>query len=144
MNVAISIHLLKKLQAFLQTTLQISSDILRSETRRRNRNSLRFLRAQESRKSRPSEDKATKMEGRGLDNANPTILSVSQLPSRQRKGGAARRGPDSKCDSIVYPRQLWPYGSSASSGEEDEEEDEEEPIDEQDIFGKRRHLEIYM
>ncbi|KAG7292921.1 hypothetical protein NEMBOFW57_002966 [Staphylotrichum longicolle] len=69
---------------------------------------------------------------RDLDNANPTILSVSQLPSRRRKGLATRRGPDSKCDSIVYPKQHWPYGSGSSS---DEDGDcEEEPVDEQDIY----------
>ncbi|KAL2263543.1 hypothetical protein VTK26DRAFT_6279 [Humicola hyalothermophila] len=71
------------------------------------------------------------MDGAALENANPTILSVSQLPSRRRKGDAARRGPDSRCDSIVYPRLAWPYGPSSSS---DEEEDENEPVDEQDIY----------
>ncbi|KAK3309943.1 uncharacterized protein B0T15DRAFT_18941 [Chaetomium strumarium] len=69
---------------------------------------------------------------RDLDNANPTILSVSQLPSRSRKGTAARHGPDSKCDSIVYPKHSWPYGSSSSSDEEDDAG--EEPMDEQDIY----------
>ncbi|KAL2129140.1 hypothetical protein VTI74DRAFT_8175 [Chaetomium olivicolor] len=69
---------------------------------------------------------------RDLDNANPTILSVSQLPSRARKGAAARNGPDSKCDSIVYPKHSWPYGSNSSS---DEDEDYgEDPVDEQDIY----------
>jgi hypothetical protein len=70
---------------------------------------------------------------RDLDNANPTILNVSQLPSRSRKGTAARYGPDSKCDSIVYPKHAWPYGSSSSSDEEDDAG--EEPMDEQDIYG---------
>lgn len=76
---------------------------------------------------------------RDLDNANPTILNVSQLPSRRRKGPAARHGPDSKCDTIVYPKHHWPYGSSSSS---DEDEDYgEEPVDAQDIYGMcRRHL----
>lgn len=68
-----------------------------------------------------------------LENANPTILSVSQLPSRRHKGAAARHGPDARCDSIVYPRQPWPYGSGSS---EDEDEDGDEPMDEQDIYGK--------
>ncbi|KAK4241571.1 hypothetical protein C8A03DRAFT_12215 [Achaetomium macrosporum] len=69
---------------------------------------------------------------RDLENANPTILSVSQLPSRSRKGTAVRHGPDAKCDSIVYPKHSWPYGSSSSSDEEDD--DGEEPMDEQDIY----------
>lgn len=73
---------------------------------------------------------------RDLDNANPTILSVSQLPSRSRKGAAPRHGPDAKCDSIVYPKHVWPYGSSSSS---DEDEDwAEEPMDAQDIYGEHR------
>ncbi|AEO70502.1 c56c14d6-0dc0-4ff1-96bc-f1d02cedc0c2 [Thermothielavioides terrestris] len=69
---------------------------------------------------------------RDLDNANPTILSVSQLPRRSRKGAAPRQGPDSKCDSIVYPKHAWPYGSGLSSDEEDDYR--EEPMDEQDIY----------
>ncbi|KAL2180501.1 uncharacterized protein P884DRAFT_297177 [Thermothelomyces heterothallicus CBS 202.75] len=68
---------------------------------------------------------------RDLDNANPTILSVSQLPSRRRKGLSTRNGPDSKCDSIVYPKHAWPYGSYPAS---DDEEYGEEPMDEQDIY----------
>lgn len=77
------------------------------------------------------------MQNSDLENANPTILSVSQLPSRRRKGPAARHGPDSKCDSIVYPKRPWPYGSSSSSDEDvGETGDVEEPMDEQDIYGK--------
>ena len=73
---------------------------------------------------------------RDLDNANPTILSVSSLPSRTRKGAAARQGPDSKCDKAVYPQHHWPYGASSSSDEDDEYA--EEPMDEQDVYGKCR------
>jgi len=69
---------------------------------------------------------------RDLDNANPTILSVSSLPSRTRKGAAARQGPDSKCDKAVYPQHHWPYGASSSSDEDDEYG--EEPMDEQDVY----------
>lgn len=74
------------------------------------------------------------MERSDLENANPTILSISQLPSRRRKGTAARHGPDSKCDNIVYPKHPWPYGSGWSSDED--YDDAEEPLDEQDIYGK--------
>ncbi|GAB1310540.1 Cytoplasmic protein required for cell [Madurella fahalii] len=75
------------------------------------------------------------MENSDLENANPTILSVSQLPSRRRKGPAARHGPDSQCDSIVYPKRPWPYGSSPSSDEDVDEADiVEEPMDAQDIY----------
>ncbi|KAK4116292.1 hypothetical protein N656DRAFT_701691 [Canariomyces notabilis] len=75
------------------------------------------------------------MQNSDLENANPTILSVSQLPSRGRKGPATRQGPDSKCDSIVYPKRPWPYGSGSSSDEDvDETDGVEEPMDEQDIY----------
>ncbi|KAL2141501.1 hypothetical protein VTI28DRAFT_2375 [Corynascus sepedonium] len=69
---------------------------------------------------------------RDLDNANPTILSVSQLPSRRRKGPSTRSGPDSKCDNIVFPKHSWPYGSYSSS--DDGEDYGEEPMDAQDIY----------
>ncbi|KAH6650596.1 hypothetical protein F5144DRAFT_52265 [Chaetomium tenue] len=69
---------------------------------------------------------------RDLENANPTILNVSQLPSRQRKGPVTRHGPDSKCDSIVFPQHPWPFGSSSSSDEGDD--DGEDHVDAQDIY----------
>ncbi|KAL2125069.1 hypothetical protein VTJ04DRAFT_1434 [Mycothermus thermophilus] len=69
---------------------------------------------------------------RDLENANPTILSVSELPSRRRKG-LARTGPDARCDKIVFPRHHWPYGATSSSSDEDEDY-AEEPLDEQDIY----------
>ncbi|KAK4218843.1 hypothetical protein QBC37DRAFT_179334 [Rhypophila decipiens] len=80
-----------------------------------------------------------------MDNANPTILDVSQLPSRRQKQTKARDGPDSKYDHILFPKQAWPWGpknsSSWPSDEEDEADDQdqdeeyvEEPIDEQEIY----------
>lgn len=75
---------------------------------------------------------------RDLENANPTILSVSELPSRRRKG-LARTGPDARCDKIVFPRHHWPYGATSSSSDEDEDY-AEEPLDEQDIYGTRPML----
>ncbi|KAK4193294.1 hypothetical protein QBC35DRAFT_101305 [Podospora australis] len=67
-----------------------------------------------------------------IQNANPTVLDVSQLPSRSRKSATVRSGPDSKCDSILYPKRPWLSSTSSSSDEEDEYE--EEPVDEQDIY----------
>lgn len=85
------------------------------------------------------------MDRSNLENANPTILSVSQLPSRKRKGVTARRGPDSKCDSIVFPKRAWPYGTNSSSDEEDDDDDEigEQPLDEQDIYGEHTPLLVW-
>ena len=73
---------------------------------------------------------------RDLDNANPTILSVSQLPSRRRKGPAARHGPDAACDALIYPKHHWPFASSSSpSSDDDEGDDADEPVDAQDVYG---------
>ncbi|CCC08543.1 hypothetical protein SMACR_05787 [Sordaria macrospora] len=78
-----------------------------------------------------------------FDNANPTVLSVSQLPSRSQVKGHVRKGPDSKYDHILFPKQWW-AGSSLNSdpsvwtSDEDEDDDlalaTEEPIDEQEIY----------
>ncbi|KAK4161867.1 hypothetical protein QBC43DRAFT_322927 [Cladorrhinum sp. PSN259] len=78
-----------------------------------------------------------------IQNANPTILNVSQLPSRRTKQTKPRSGPDSAFDSVLYPKRAWLSSlrdSSASEGEEDDDGLEEgggddyAPIDEQDIF----------
>ncbi|KAK3336460.1 hypothetical protein B0T19DRAFT_39505 [Cercophora scortea] len=82
-----------------------------------------------------------------LDNENPTILNVSQLPSRRQKTRSARNGPDSKYDHLLFPKQSWPWAPSktTSSWPSDDDEDEamedayndeytEEPIDEQEIY----------
>ncbi|KAK1764893.1 hypothetical protein QBC33DRAFT_188047 [Phialemonium atrogriseum] len=79
------------------------------------------------------------MEKSVLDNANPTILNVSQLPSRRQKQTVVRRGPESKYDDILFPRQAGPWGSARNvsswpSDSEDDDELNEEPIDEQEIY----------
>ena len=80
-----------------------------------------------------------------LENANPTILTQAQLPSRkQRKLGASSRGPHQKYDEIIsLKRSAAPWRSSSLSSEEDELDDgddgedyTEEPIDEQEIYGE--------
>lgn len=77
---------------------------------------------------------------RELDNANPTILNVSQLPSRRRdQGGALTRGPCNRYDDILSDAWSGLDGLSASS-DEDEEDCRgftSEPIDEQEIYGTR-------
>ncbi len=90
------------------------------------------------------------MEAPELQNANPTILSAAQLPSRRKqKHPAARRGVGSKYDDLLsFKHSAVPWGSSRniSSWPSDEEDDDaaeldefrEEPIDEQEIYGKRR------
>lgn len=74
-----------------------------------------------------------------LDNANPTILSASQLPTRQKKA-APRKGPDTKFDdALSRPAYLsrpfcdvdvpWARGDVGDDGFADE------AIDEQEIYG---------
>lgn len=87
------------------------------------------------------------MEEPRLDNANPTILSLSSLPSRGQKQAVARRGPESKYDDVLFPKHAgsWDPSGNVSSWPSDPEEDEEddddvgefyeEPIDQQEIYG---------
>ncbi len=83
------------------------------------------------------------------ENENPTILNVSQLPTRHQVKRLERKGPESKYDHILYPKGDGPWGfsksaSTWSSDDEVEVEDEgydsgEEPIDEQEIYGEQQH-----
>lgn len=79
---------------------------------------------------------------RDVDNANPTILTAAQLPTRQSKKNLARKGPDNKYDGIILAKPdflsrpfcdaddfLWPDRDDAN------EEFTQEPIDEQEIYG---------
>ncbi|GAB0136174.1 hypothetical protein EsDP_00004486 [Epichloe bromicola] len=75
-----------------------------------------------------------------LDNANPTILSASQLPTRHKKV-APRKGPDSKYSEIIFSK---PYFFSSPLSDVDAIRPggdirgdgglEPEPIDEQEIY----------
>ncbi|KAF5660818.1 FAM96B [Fusarium circinatum] len=74
-----------------------------------------------------------------LDNANPTILSASQLPTRQKKA-ERRRGPDSKYDDIIFAKPSYlsgPFsqGPAAWPRMNDwQDEFSSEAIDEQEIY----------
>jgi metal-sulfur cluster biosynthetic enzyme len=87
------------------------------------------------------------MAAAALDNASPTILNTSQLPTRQKKL-APRLGPDSKYADLIFSRpsylsqpfcdgfddeRVWssPDSSSSSSAGDDFAAD---PIDEQEIY----------
>ncbi|OLN82860.1 MIP18 family protein [Colletotrichum chlorophyti] len=75
-----------------------------------------------------------------LDNANPTILSAAQLPTRQTKRVAPRKGPETKYDDIIFAKPAYlsrPFCTDDSLWpERDAVDDEfaEEPIDEQEIY----------
>jgi hypothetical protein len=74
---------------------------------------------------------------RGLENANPQILSLSDLPIRRRQE-AARGKRDAVFESILLPyrNEDWTscFDLSDWAGSE-EAADQPEPIDEQEIFG---------
>ncbi|KAM5373095.1 hypothetical protein ACJA88_008623 [Fusarium oxysporum] len=74
-----------------------------------------------------------------LDNANPTILSASQLPTRQKKS-EPRRGPDSKYDDIIFAKPSYlsgPFGQGPAAWprmNDWQDEFSSEAIDEQEIY----------
>lgn len=78
-----------------------------------------------------------------LDNANPTILSAAQLPTRQTKRVAPRKGPDAKYNDIILAKPAYlsrPFCDDDSLWPDRDIVDDdfaEEPIDEQEIYGKR-------
>ncbi|KAF7559315.1 hypothetical protein G7046_g4833 [Stylonectria norvegica] len=75
----------------------------------------------------------------GLDNANPTILSASQLPTRQKKI-APHKGPESRFNDLVFAKPS--YLSRPFSDAEPEwprpnywhDDFAAEPIDEQEVY----------
>jgi len=75
---------------------------------------------------------------RDKDNANPTILNASQLPTRQKKA-AVRHGPESKFSHAIFDALSssylsGPISDSMSSDDDNEEDFTCEPIDEQEIY----------
>lgn len=82
-----------------------------------------------------------------LDNANPTIRDVSQLPSRRGKQAPIRRGPECKYDDLIFAKKQSSasvFSRAVSSWPSDDEDEAEyadgfteEPIDEQEIYGMR-------
>lgn len=77
------------------------------------------------------------------DNANPTILSLSQLPTRQAKKRVVPTGPGTKYRDLIFSRPAYLSGSSDDEsdwgGPDDMDVDgdfAEEPIDAQEIYGK--------
>jgi len=74
------------------------------------------------------------------DNANPTIISAEQLPTRQTRV-ATRYGPDSKYSDIIFERPSYlsrPFcvddASWPSLSSRDDDAFATEPIDEQEIY----------
>lgn len=78
------------------------------------------------------------MAAAALDNANPTILSASQLPTRHKRA-APRKGPDSKYADLIFSKPSYLNGPfcddyESPSSDDDDNTLEPEPIDEQEIY----------
>lgn len=75
------------------------------------------------------------------DNANPTILNASDLPSRRETDATQPRadGGTGLFDGLVPLRSYVedPFESYISSSEDDMAEDDVEEIDAQEIYGTR-------
>ncbi len=74
-----------------------------------------------------------------MDNANPTVLNASELPTRRGKGLASAKSESGSILSLLEPTlnpamQIYLDGEEPVS--ESEEESVDEPIDEQEIFGE--------
>jgi len=75
------------------------------------------------------------------DNANPTILNASDLPSRHREGGSKKRkdGGTGLFDGLI-PAYGYPYdpferpSSPSDTSSEANEDDHVEAIDEQEVY----------
>lgn len=76
------------------------------------------------------------------DNANPTILNLSQLPTRQARKKVVPTGPGTKYHDLIFSR---PAFLSSSDDESDWSAGDDletggdftvDPIDEQEVYGK--------
>lgn len=73
-----------------------------------------------------------------VDNANPTVLDATDLPTRRRKGIATEsKEPGAGLRAIMSMKQplMVDVQEVSSSDVDSEDDDEVEPIDEQEIFG---------
>ena len=78
------------------------------------------------------------------DNANPTILNPSDLPSRRRGSTAERRNDGSDLFDHLVPRYNYlsdPFDEPTSAGESDD--DVVDNIDEQEIYGASTCLPLW-
>merc|ERR1712000_152246 len=69
-----------------------------------------------------------------LDNANPTVLSAADLPTRQQKRTLLHLGPESKYSDVVTERPMYisqAFGLDQTLQNDDSAAD---PIDEQEIY----------
>lgn len=76
-----------------------------------------------------------------MDNANPTVLNVADLPTRRGKGGlGSKKTAGSEIQQLMQFKSHYMMQdidlSDPESALESDEETAVEPIDEQEIYGK--------
>lgn len=74
-----------------------------------------------------------------LDNANPTVLNVSELPARRERRQRKDQPEKGSILDRLYGKQSWernPYYTLAYSDADLDDTSENEPIDEQEIYGE--------
>ena len=79
-----------------------------------------------------------------MDNANPTVLNASELPTRRGKSHAPSKQDTDSIMSLMQPTTnpaMQIYLDDEEPISESDDDNEEEPIDEQEIFGMY-HLDI--
>jgi hypothetical protein len=74
------------------------------------------------------------------DNANPTVLNVTDLPTRRGRDGVnKKKAPGSEIQELLQMKSRYMINDSDLSDPESELESDEdatvEPIDEQEIYG---------
>lgn len=69
-----------------------------------------------------------------LDNANPTVLSAADLPTRQKRA-VLRQGPDSKYSDVIFERPTYLSQAFGLGEAFPSDESAADPIDEQEIYG---------
>jgi hypothetical protein len=78
-----------------------------------------------------------------LDNANPTVLSASDLPSHRQTRkfrDAATNKPGIRDVLMTMPSYAMDPFYLSDFSDEDSDDSTVEPIDEQEIYGKHFHL----
>jgi hypothetical protein len=74
------------------------------------------------------------------DNANPTILNASDLPSRRREAPVRRRddGGTGLFDDLIPPYSYLDDAFDQALSSSDSDDDAVEQIDEQEVYGQSR------
>lgn len=84
-----------------------------------------------------------------MDNANPTVLNVADLPTRRGKGGlGSKKTAGSEIQQLMQIKSHYMMQdidlSDPESAPESDEEAAVEPIDEQEIYGKFVLLQFFL